>query len=104
MKNTSWGKWAAIAEILSALAIVVTLLYLAVQTAQNTKALQASARQAALDTDLGLIYKAIEYPMLYGRSGRYPELSEPDLTEADLARIASWEIAMLRTRETYWLQ
>jgi hypothetical protein len=112
MKDTSWAKLASIAEILSAIVIVVTLLYLAdqtrqlrVQTAQNTQALQATARQATLDSELGILYKAIEYPMLYTRPGApYPELSEPGLDEADLARIALWEIATIRTRENQWLQ
>ena len=112
MKNTDWAKWASIAEILSAVAIVVTLLYLAdqtnqlrAQTAQNTEALQAGARQASLDSELGLLYKAIEYPALYIRpDGPRLELSEPGLTEVDLARIALWEIATIRTRENYWLQ
>ena len=112
MKNTDWAKWASIAEILSAVAIVITLLYLAdqtgqlrAQTAQNTATLRANARQASLDSELGLIYKAIEYPVLYVRpEAPYPELSEPGLTEVDLARIALWEIATIRTRENYWLQ
>ena len=51
MKRVEWGKWSAIAEILSALAILVTLgylaiqtRYLAVQTEQNTAALVAGNR------------------------------------------------------------
>ena len=53
MKNVDWTKWSAVAEILSAIAIVLTLLYLAdqtrqlkVQTEQNNDLLQAQAGYA----------------------------------------------------------
>ena len=112
MKNVDWGKWAAIAEILSAVAIVVTLLYLAdqtrqlrAQTEQNTEALQANARQASLDQELELIYKAIEYPVVYrGTTTAMLELSFGDYTDEDLIRMMLWEIATIRTREGYWRQ
>jgi hypothetical protein len=112
MKSVDWPKWAAIAEILGAVAIIVTLLYLAVQTrelrvqtAQNTDALQANARQASLDSELGLIYKGIEYPILYKRPpAPMIELELEDYTDDDVIRVILWEIATLRTREHYWLQ
>jgi hypothetical protein len=51
MTNVEWARWSAIAEILSAIAIVITLLYLAdqtrqlrVQTEQNSAALEAQSR------------------------------------------------------------
>ena len=60
MKKVDWTKWSAIAEILSAIAIVVTLLYLAdqtqelrVQTEQNNKLLRAEAIGSVLETRLG---------------------------------------------------
>jgi len=53
MKAIDWTKWSAFAEILSAIAIVVTLLYLAdqtrelrVQTEQNNAALEAQTRMS----------------------------------------------------------
>lgn len=64
--NVAWTKWSSIAEILSAIAIaiaiVITLLYLAVQTNQisqqtelNNAALLSAARQESLNAELGLI-------------------------------------------------
>ena len=93
---------------MSSVAIVVTLAYLAIQTQQNTRALQASARQASLDSELGVLYKAMEYPILYagpeGGPGRLIELSAPGYTREDIIRIILWEVATIRARENYWLQ
>ena len=41
-------QYAYLAEIIGVIAIVVTLIYLAVQTKQNTAAVQSSVRQAML--------------------------------------------------------
>ena len=50
-------KLAALAEIIAAFAIVLTLGYLAIQTSQNTAATNSSARQASLDAELSLFYQ-----------------------------------------------
>jgi hypothetical protein len=41
MSAASWAKWSSISEILSSLAVVVTLVFLGVQTHQNTEAINA---------------------------------------------------------------
>ena len=58
-------KLSALAELVSAIAILVTLGYLAIQTQQNTAAIQASVRQAMLSDDMELIHQLIDYPMLF---------------------------------------
>ena len=50
MKNVEWTKWASIAEIISSVAILVTLLYLAVQTQQNTDSINSQSRQNLADS------------------------------------------------------
>ena len=109
MDKSFWGKWSAIAEIIGAIAIVITLVYLsvqtrmlAVQTEQNTAALQANARQAALDTELGLIYQVLERPCLL--IGPRLEKSESGLSEDQLAERVLINVANFRIRETFWLQ
>ena len=61
MSRIDWSKWSAIAEITAAVAVVVTLLYLAQQTRyvgeqteQNTAAVRASVRQAMFANDQAL--------------------------------------------------
>ena len=63
-------KLSAIAELISSVAVVVTLVYLAVHTQQNTTAIQASIRQAMLTDDRELFLSQIEFPIVVtGRSG-----------------------------------
>jgi hypothetical protein len=50
MKNIEWTKWASVAEIISSVAILVTLLYLAVQTQQNTDSINSQSRQSLADS------------------------------------------------------
>ncbi len=55
-------KLASIAEISSAAAILVTLVYLAIQTNQNTEAIQANTLQAMFSLDQELLNVVIESP------------------------------------------
>jgi len=99
MQKIDWTKWSAIAEILSALAIVVTLAYLAIQTQQNTTAIQASVRQAMLSDDWELIRAQIEYPILFiSRAGN------ADMSDEELVRLNSYLVGFVRTQENRWLQ
>ena len=47
----NWTKASAMAEILSSIAILVTLIYLAIEIQQNTDATQAEIRQSTLESD-----------------------------------------------------
>lgn len=50
MKETNWTKWASIAEIISSVAVMVTLLYLAIQTQQTTDAINSQSRQSLAES------------------------------------------------------
>jgi hypothetical protein len=111
MTKIDWSKWSAIAEILSAVAILITLVYLAVQTRfaalqidQNTATLLAANRQAALDAELEWLYLGLDHPEI-GSAIDYPSLtgssSDYDRETFDKARIAG--VAFLRMRENTWL-
>ena len=92
-------KLSATAELVSSVAIVVTLAYLAIQTQQNTSAIQATVRQAMLVDDLEILRLQIEYPVAFtGRSG------DPDLTDEQLIQLNSYMIATVRVQENRWLQ
>jgi hypothetical protein len=92
-------KLSATAELVSSIAIVVTLGYLAIQTQQNTTAIQATVRQAMLADDVDLIRQQIDFPILFtGRSG------DAALTDEELVRVSGNLIALTRIRENQWLQ
>jgi len=60
----NWTKWASIAEIISSVAILVTLLYLAIQTEQNTDAINSQSRQSLAE---GAVFEQtiwLQYPQL----------------------------------------
>jgi len=101
MDKTDWTKWSAIAEILSSFAIVVTLFYLAVQTSQNTAAIQSSTRQGVLSGELWMLDKAIEYPSL-GFGGEV--VNAPGLSRDDRVRYENILNGHFRIRENLWLQ
>ena len=92
-------KLSAIAELVSAVAIVVTLAYLAVETHQNTLATQATVRQAMLEEDRELLFKLVDYPLIA------QGLENPDLlSDEELVQLSSWLIVFFRVRENHWLQ
>jgi len=95
MKTIDWTKWSALAEIISSVAILITLLYLAIQTQQNTDAVQATVRQAMLSEDRESLYKLIEYPSLNKRT---------ELSEDEEVQTIAFIIAFVRMRENHWLQ
>jgi len=92
-------KLSAIAELVSAVAIVLTLGYLAVETQQNTAAIQATVRQSMLSDDVAILLKQMDYPHVM--PGAY---GGRDLTADEEVQLMSWLIAFIRTRENHWLQ
>jgi hypothetical protein len=92
-------KLAAIAEIVSAVAIVVTLAYLAIQTQQNTVAIQASVRQAMLESDRAMLFLQAENPSI-----SISRDTDIELTDEDAVRLSSYLVAVVRVRENQRLQ
>jgi hypothetical protein len=92
-------KLSAAAELISSVAIVVTLGYLAIQTRQNTVAIQATIRQAMLTDDREMLFQQIDHPSLVAaRAG------DAGLSDDELVQLASYLIASVRVRENQWLQ
>jgi hypothetical protein len=112
MNKIDWSKWSAISEIVSSAAILRTLVYLALQTQQlaiqnqqlvtqteqNTAAIEASSRQAYLNSDLQVLDGILAYPSVF--SALYKE----KLTEEEAQRLEIWLIELVRTRELQWIQ
>ena len=64
-------KIAAIAEIVSSIAIVVTLIYLSIQIQQTNSALLANSRQEIMTAEMGFISTIISNPEV-GANARKP--------------------------------
>ena len=109
MKNIDWTKWSAIAEIFSAIAIVFTLLYLALQTQQTNRALFSSSRAQMMSADIQLLVEWADSPVseAYLESVRSWAPSDLDLDNDSLMLLGRSEnllAAMIRIREFAWLQ
>jgi flagellar biosynthesis component FlhA len=48
MRDANWTKWSSIAEIVSSVAILITLIYLAIQTQQSADAINSQTRQSLI--------------------------------------------------------
>jgi hypothetical protein len=94
-----WVVWSAAAQIVGSAAIVVTLIYLAVQIRQNTDSMQAAAREAIAERDVEWLYKMVDHPEL----GLLFRKEEP-LTEVDASRLNACLVAFMRIREVNFRQ
>jgi hypothetical protein len=94
----NWDMLSAIGEMSGSAAVLATLIYLALQTRQNTASIQASTRQAILEADLRLLFRIGDDPELV--SLRF----KPELTDDEKVRLSAYWIAFLRIRENLWRQ
>ena len=97
--NINWSKWSAIAEIISSIAILVTLIYLSIQTHQNTVATQANTRQTMITTDLNVLNAGLDHPSIGTAM-----TTEKELSAKEANQLTTWLIMLLRTREYQWFQ
>jgi len=98
MTNVDWSKYSAISQIVGSIAIVLTLIYLSIQTQQNTAATQANSRDTVIDSDLALSQMAVGAPSIRLL------MSASELTDLESAQLYYYLVAVARTREHQWLQ
>ena len=94
----NWTKASAVAEILSSVAILITLLYLVVEIGQNTEALQASSRDSSLEGDIQRLFQAVNTPEIWLNS------VNPNMTDAEKISQSAYLFTLYRLRERDWLQ
>ncbi len=88
-------------EFVGAIAIVITLVYLAIQVRQNTRMMRASIRQARSDSSVHL------YSL--GATSVVAEIREKEargqaLTDLDEERMLLWNICVWRQQQTTFFQ
>jgi hypothetical protein len=93
-------KLSAVAELVSSVAVVATLVYLAIQTQQTNSALRANSRAATMSADIAFLTAS------FGGADINATLlkSSEDLTDADANRLVQWLAALARIREFAWFQ
>jgi len=106
MMKEKLQEYALVAEIISAVAIVLSLIFVGVQvqqgaeeTAANTGALRSQVRESMLNSDLAMLDRALDYPELidyyFNSEGKDAVM---------IARMKVWIYQFSRTRENYWVQ
>jgi hypothetical protein len=110
MRTVDWTKWSAIAEIISAAAILITLLYLSVQTrqlalqtAQNTRAVLASMNQESSDAETEWLYKLLDTPESLINQSPLDALGD-SYDKEDVKKTQILVHAITRNRENQWMQ
>jgi hypothetical protein len=91
---------AALAEIISSVTVVATLIYLSIQTHQPNSALLATSREATMQADTTLIAALIGNPEAMANAQR--PLAE--LTAAEKEQVRNVLAGVLRSSEFAWLQ
>ena len=96
----NWEAISAVSEIVGAIAVVVSLIYVAAQIRQNTKMMRSAAKQSLTEASQNFLYMAID------RSEEWVKLTsgeDPATTEED-ARMTLIIRAMLRGFESQCYQ
>ena len=97
----NWDAIGAIGEILGALAVVVSVFYLAVQIRQNTKSMKAGAeRELSLAAISNLDLASTQMPILVVKASK--DISQ--LTEDEIAQFGWWTNGTMRFWETAFYQ
>lgn len=96
MKKIEWTKLSAIAEILSSIAILTTLVYLAIQTEQNTQATRASSSQSVVENETNVIRELFDHPDLW------TTMTKEELTDDEAVRLHAYLVTYVRFHENYW--
>jgi hypothetical protein len=96
----NWDAISAVGEIIGAVAVVVSLIYVAAQIRQNTQMARSTAKQSLTEATHGVIYKAMDYSTEWVKlmTGEEPSSQEEDARMSLLAR------ACLRGFETQCYQ
>ena len=85
-------------QIISSVAVFITLIFLIVQVKQNTNAIKANTRHTIITNDLQGISDGIEHPSIEH------SMYKRDLTEYEKIQLEWWLIGLCRTREHQWFQ
>jgi hypothetical protein len=113
MRKLQLSEWASVAEVISAIAVVVSLLYVGYQVNQNTKETRAANRQQLVDRAQSALVAAATSPELAGavsKAANGTKLSQLELSQYGFfvrGMLKDMEEAYLlyqegRLDETYW--
>ena len=95
----NWDAMGALGEVIGAIAVVVTLVYLAAQIRQNNRLLSSGSRQALVANDVTSLSANIHFPEVFARY-----VSREPLSPEDQLRLSFMFALDLRNREFEYFQ
>jgi len=96
------GDLGNIGDFLGAIAVLVTLMYLAIQVRQNSSTSRAQTRQALADSQINLLNSRVTDPFL--RAVSFKMYSGEELSEAESYALRVHILAHIRLFENYFTQ
>lgn len=94
----NWEAISAVSDLLASIAVVVSLIYLAIQVRQSNVLAQGQTRRDYLDKNLQEIYLLFNNPDIWDR------MSSSDISADDKVKLHCWLLGSLRQREFEWNQ
>jgi hypothetical protein len=82
---------ANVAEIIGAIVVVVTLIYLTIQLRQNNNLLQSASRRAMLETEKTSLNQALEYQEVFRKLNQSEKLSAKEQFQLSILFITDLE-------------
>ena len=96
----NWDAIGAIAELIAAIAVLATLVYLAAQIKQNTKALSGASMDSITSHGFQELQWSAELQPVFVKAEENPD----SLEEIERRQILCWVIAALRNRQNEYFQ
>ncbi len=96
MNMTDVATWG---QLISSAAVLVTLVYLSIQTKQTATLLRSEARQSLIEQDMQILRTQVDIPELVIHM-----TTEDELTLEQKYRLQAYLMEFTRTREHQWLQ
>lgn len=106
MNEGTLSKWSSLSEILSSLAIIITLVFLVIHTKQNTEAIHAQLvanRAEARAAIWALVSKSNDYAIAEPRI-KLSLYKNEAMTDEEESQMIDWLTDFWGTREFVWLQ
>lgn len=91
-------QYAAIAEIIGVVAVIVTLVFLTLQVRQNTKALKSTTIQAALQSEIDVAAMLLEHAAVWDKVMNAAPLADGEETRK---AIGLYNVFMIDTENRY---
>lgn len=102
MKKIKLSTFSDVSQIISALAVVVSLVYIGAQVNQNTKATQSAMRQSIADNDITYLMTSLDNSILAIASYKYENNIE--LSDLEMSQLVSRQHVNFRVFENAFFQ